>query len=126
MDTNFLMIPSQFKVDIFKELNRLLDVNYEIFVPDKVIKELKTLSVKGALKERKAARIALELSKDLKTVTITGSDPDEAILSQADRETVVCTNDRRLREAIRKKGGRAIYLKQRRFLELEGGDVGIS
>jgi rRNA-processing protein FCF1 len=38
----------------------------------------------------------------------------------------VCTNDRRLREGIRKKGGRAIYLKQRRFLELEGGDVGIS
>jgi rRNA-processing protein FCF1 len=108
MDTNFLMIPSQFKVDIFKELNRLLDVNYEIFVPDKVLQELKTLRIKGSLKERKAAKIALELSKDLKTVKITGSDPDEAILSQADRETVVCTND------------------QRRFLELEGGDVGIS
>jgi rRNA-processing protein FCF1 len=126
MDTNFLMMPFQFNVDIFAELERLLDVKYELFVPDKVVGELKTLSKKGSLNERKAARVALNLVQDVKKIKAEADDPDEAILSITDRDTVVCTNDKNLKERVIKKGGMAVFLRQKRTLELAGGNVGVS
>jgi rRNA-processing protein FCF1 len=126
MDANFLMVPSQFKVDIFGEINRLLDVKYDFFVPDKVLAELKALTKKGGQKEKKMARIGLELAKNMKVLGVKGADTDEAIISMVDKDTVVCTNDKLLREKIRERGGKVIFLRQRKFLELEGGLIGVS
>jgi rRNA-processing protein FCF1 len=126
MDSNFLMIPTQFNVDIFSEIARLLDFRYDIYVPDKVLVELKTLAKKGNLKERKAARVGLELASGMKTLPIEGANPDDALVSIADESTVICTNDKSLRQRILMKGGKAIYLRQKRFLELVGGEVGLS
>ncbi|MFQ5800261.1 MAG: PIN domain-containing protein [Candidatus Hydrothermarchaeales archaeon] len=126
MDTNFLMTPAQFNVDVFGELARLIDVSYELFVPDLVVKELQTLAKKGPLKNRKAARVALGLARGIKTIKVEGNNPDEAILSITDKKTVVCTNDKKLRERVMKKGGKVVFLRQKRILQLEGGDVGIS
>lgn len=120
------MIPFQFNVDIFSEIERLLDFGYDIFVPDKVLVELGTLAKKGNLKERKAARVGLGLAEGMKTLRIEGANPDDALVSIADRRTVICTNDKRLRQRILDKGGRAIFLRQKRFLELVGGEVGLS
>jgi rRNA-processing protein FCF1 len=126
MDSNFLMIPIQFNVDILSEISRLIDVSYDLFVPDKVLVELQTLAKKGNLKERKAARVGLELAKGMKILRIEGASPDDALVSIADESTVICTNDKLLRKRILKKGGKAIFLRQKRFLELVGGEVGLS
>jgi rRNA-processing protein FCF1 len=120
------MIPIQFNVDIFSEISRLIDVSYDIFVPDKVCVELQTLAKKGNLNERKAARVGLELAKGMKILHLEGASPDDALVSIADESTVICTNDKLLRKRILKKGGKAIYLRQKRFLELVGGEVGLS
>jgi rRNA-processing protein FCF1 len=120
------MIPIQFNVDIFSEISRLIDVSYDIFVPDKVRVELQTLAKKGNLNERKAARVGLELAKGMKILHLEGASPDDALVSIADESTVICTNDKLLRKRILKKGGKAIYLRQKRFLELVGGEVGLS
>ena len=40
LDTNFLLIPAQFKVDIFSEIDRICTFQYEIAVLDKTIDEL--------------------------------------------------------------------------------------
>lgn len=126
MDSNFLMIPFQFNVDIFSEIERLLDFSYDLFVPDKVFVELQTLAKKGNLKERKAARVGLELARKMKPVSIEGESPDDALVSIANNDTIICTNDKLLRKRILAKGGRAIFLRQKRFLELVGGEVGLS
>ena len=39
LDTNFLMIPSMFKVDIFSEIERICDFKYELCIVDKTLDE---------------------------------------------------------------------------------------
>jgi len=126
LDTNFLMVPGQFKVDILSEISRLLDVNYQLYVPEQVREELRELRRKGGLKERKAAEIALKIAGSMKTLRTSGATADEAISKLLGKGTVVCTNDRRLRELALKKGGKVIFLRQKSHLELEGGEIGVS
>ena len=40
LDTNFLLIPSQFKVDIFSEIKRICNFSYKLYVLDKSVGEL--------------------------------------------------------------------------------------
>lgn len=125
-DANFLMTPGLFGVDVFSEIKRLIDVDFEIMVPDKVIAELKTLSKKGNLKERKAAKIGLELSKDLKIVELPGLKPDDSLLGFSRKGWIICTNDKYLKNRIFKEGGKVIYLRMGGYLELRGGVLGLS
>ena len=41
--TNFLLIPVQFKVDIFSEIARIITFEYKLLVLDKTIEELKSI-----------------------------------------------------------------------------------
>lgn len=63
VDTNFFLIPWQFKVDIFSEFQQLLVSNYEIIILDKVIDELNSIknSKKTKGKDKTGAKFALQL-----------------------------------------------------------------
>ena len=63
LDTNFLLIPGQFKIDIFSELNKY--GKPKLFTLDLVVQELKTLST-GKGKDSAAAKLALELLQQKK------------------------------------------------------------
>ena len=63
LDTNFLLIPSQFKVDIFSELERICIFNYKLYVLDKTVDELKYIIEKQKGKHKEAAKIGLQLLK---------------------------------------------------------------
>ncbi len=126
MDTNFLMIPSQFRIDIQGEIQRILDVKYEIFVPDRVLSELRSLEKHGKGRVKEAARLALKLAQGFKVIRIGAQDSDKAILSIVDRDTVVCTSDRELKKAVLSRGGKVIFLKQKRYLDIAGGELGLS
>lgn len=41
LDTNFLLIPGQFKVNVFAEIERVMDVPYHLCIIDKTVDELK-------------------------------------------------------------------------------------
>jgi hypothetical protein len=118
LDSNFLLIPFQFGVDIFEELNRILDVKYKVFTLKKVIKELEGLSKQKGVKA-KQAHAALEEAKKLPLID-GNEDVDEAMLKLASKDTIICTNDKVLKEKIRKKGAPVIYLRQKKYLTLEG------
>ena len=45
-DTNFLLVPGQFGVNIVGELQRILDVNFEIAIPNVVVDELEVIERK--------------------------------------------------------------------------------
>ena len=60
LDTNFLTIPYQFGVDIFKEIERIIPDNYELVTLDGVTKELEDLAGEKG-KDAIAAKIGLEL-----------------------------------------------------------------
>ena len=64
IDTNFLLIPLKFKVDIFSEFNRISNFNYKLYIFEQSISELKNIIKKQSGKDKKAAQFALKLITD--------------------------------------------------------------
>ena len=116
LDTNFLLVPFQFKVDIFKEIDRIIDEKYELFIVDKTKEELEKLIKGGKEKERKAARLALQLIKkfNIKIINTQGDNVDDIIVNLKDKDTIVATQDKELRKRLR---GDVIVLRQKKYLK---------
>ena len=116
LDTNFLMIPGEFKVDILSEL---LGLGYtEIFTIDLVIIELKKLAVSKGRGGRNA-RIGLEFIRKGEVVVLKARSEraDEEILRLAKTgEYVVCTQDRELKKWLMDSGLNFVTLRQGRYL----------
>jgi len=118
LDTNGLMIPEQFGVDIFAELERL---GYRQFlVPVPVLKELRTLSrLADSKKDRLAAKIGLEMARGCCRILDSEDGADLALLRLAQEENVaVFTNDKELKKRLSSKGITVIRLRQRHYLEI--------
>ncbi len=101
LDTNALMMPSQFRIDLFEELRDLLGA-YEPVVLVEVVEELRRLSG-GHGKDAAAARLGLEMSRKC-TIVESGSEEgtvDGRISGYAGQHGgMVLTNDRALRNQL--------------------------
>jgi hypothetical protein len=124
IDTNFLLIPYQFKVDIFSEIRRICNVKYDVFVLDKTVGELERIIGKQGGKHREAAKLALGLlkSKGVKVIeTREDKVVDDIIVELANRkEHIVATQDKGLKRRLKTKGIPVITLRQRQYLVLRG------
>lgn len=119
IDTNFLMIPWQFGVDIFSEFYRICNFNYKLYIFEQSIGELKNITQKQSGRSKKAAQFALKLIK-LKNINIIKSenkDVDSLILENLDKETIIATQDTPLKKKILKKGASVIILRQKKYLK---------
>lgn len=116
LDANFLMIPAQFKVDIFEEIRRIMDKPYELITIKPVADELEKIAL-GKSKDAVAARIALELidMHNLKVIDATGR-ADTAIMRLSEKNGVACTQDKRLQRALKKKGTRVLAMRKKSHL----------
>ena len=124
-DTNFLLVPGQFGVDIVGELNRILDVKFRIAVPNVVLQELDVIEGKTRGKDLLAVRMAKKLAERFETVEIGrfGEKPiDDQIYEFAvsNERVIVCTNDKGLKKRLRERGVPVAYLRSKKILELEG------
>lgn len=119
LDTNFCMIPFQFKIDIYSEIRRIMDSKYKLCVLDKTIDELKELVKKGKGKHRDHAKLALLLLKKKKIKIIkTKLDNyvDDLIVGLVDGDYIVCTQDIGLKRKLENKGIKIIMMRQRKYL----------
>jgi len=119
LDTNFLTIPYQFNVDIFEEIDRIMEEKYELVTLDKVVEELKELT-KSRSKDAVAAKLGLELikNKNIKIINTEDKNVDNVIVSISDKNTIVATNDRMLRRKLKNKNVKVLYLRSKRRLEM--------
>ena len=120
IDTNFLMIPIQFMVDIFSEFNRICNFNYKLSIYEQSIRELKKIIEEQSGKNKKAAQFALKLVK-LKDIGIIESEKahvDTLILNNLGKDTIIATQDIHLRKELLKKGASVIILRQKKYLQL--------
>jgi uncharacterized protein len=117
IDTNFLVSALQFHVDILSELQRVCDFNYELAVIDKTIDELENIASKGKGKDKRAAKLALDIikAKGIKRIKAKASHVDDAIV--AEKGAAVATNDREL--IARLKGRKVIRLRAKRYLMIQ-------
>jgi rRNA-processing protein FCF1 len=120
LDTNFLMIPGTLMVDVFTELEKIMDCPYELCYVDRSIAELNKLAVFGKEKERFAAKLAVVLirQKSLKSLPSSKEDKsvDDTIVRYADKDSYVATQDKALKERVGERGARAVVLRQKKYL----------
>ena len=112
LDTNFLMVPAQFKVDIFSELGE-----YELVTLDRCMTELEKIS-KGKGRDAAAAKIAMKMAKGrVRIARAEGRGTDTAIVNYAKKKKcAVATNDQNLMKTLKKYGIKIIRLRQKKYL----------
>lgn len=119
LDTNFLLIPSQFNIDIFSEIDRIMLANYKLYVLDKSIDELKKIITdkKQKLKNKKAAKLALQLIKTKKQNIIkTKQDkPVDDIIADL-KGYIIATQDINLKKRLKFKKTKIITLRAKKKL----------
>ncbi len=122
LDTNFLLIPYQFRVDIFTQIDRIMHSQYKIFVLDKSVEELKKVIEEQKGKNRDAAKVALKLIA-IKSIAIirteSGKKTDDAILESSLKDDyIVATQDKDLKRRLINQGTEVIVLRQKKILVL--------
>ena len=125
IDTNFLVIPAQFSVDIFAETERVIERGVEFVVLSSVLREIEMMAHDSeSVAEQRTFRLALELTKRCKVVEYDPEEDlsvDEQILVYAQSVGgVLATNDRKLRDRAREKGVPVLRLRGKKTLSLEG------
>jgi len=123
LDSNFLFIPLQFKIDIFDEIEALIG-RFEPIILSTTMEELRSFSKKSSIKTQKQALSALNLAKRCRLVSVEKRPEesfDDVILRVAKEwKYSVATNDRTLRKRLRETGITTIFLRQKSHLEIEG------
>ncbi|WP_400201175.1 PIN domain-containing protein [Methanobrevibacter smithii] len=121
IDTNFFMVPFQFNVDIIDELEKALP-SYKLTTPIFVINELKGLKRNNKGKIRLNADLALKLANssniEIKDISLENNETvDDALLRVSE---VLATNDIELKKRDRKKGITVEYLRQKKYIAIDG------
>ncbi len=122
LDTNFLMIPMQFKVDIFTEIERIMKEPYELCIVDKTIDELNKLKKTESGKDKLAASVALKLIevkkiKHLKTEKNLNTDNLITELAKSP-DFIVGTQDKALKRILEQNNVQLLVLRQKKYLKL--------
>jgi rRNA-processing protein FCF1 len=117
LDTNFLIDSARFGIDL-EEISVFFQEPLEFFLISSSIKELEKIA-KNKGKLGSLAKLALEIIK-LKKIKILEEEesPDKAFLSLADKNTIIATNDSKLRKKLKKLGIKTIYLRAKKYLEV--------
>ena len=121
IDTNFFMVPFQFNVDIITELEKVLP-SYKLTTPSFVINELKGLKRNSKGKVRLNANLALKLANsskvEIKDISLLENETvDDALLRVSE---VLATNDVELKNRAKDKGITVVYLRQKKYIAVEG------
>ena len=117
LDTNFLLIPGRFRVDVFSELEGFGKPG--LYTIDLVVKELGMLA-EGRGSDAGHARLGLSLleKKGVTVLETRGEHADKELVRLASsRGYAVCTQDRELQKALKEKGVKVISLRQGARLE---------
>ncbi|MFT4297671.1 MAG: PIN domain-containing protein [Candidatus Woesearchaeota archaeon] len=127
-DTNFLVIPERFKIDIFSEAKKMIDsadIGFMVF--DKTIYELQKLaSAKG--KTGISAKVALELINS-KGINVINTDNREYVddmlvnyrsyLPDLKAEVIIATQDKELKERLKKNKIKVLVMANKSKLSIK-------
>lgn len=110
LDTNMLLTALENKIDIMTEVARIMDTSYSLAIIDKTLQELEG---------KKMGRLAQEyIKKNNIAIIPTAQDKnvDNLILDHATSHTIVATQDKKLKEKLKKRKMGIIIIRQKRYL----------
>lgn len=106
IDTDFLLDCVKWKVDLFSEFEKTCDFQYELCVLDKTLEELEG---------KEGSKLAKEYAKKMITIKTAMDRPtDELILVM--EPCYVATQDKDLKEKLKKAGFSLITIRQKKYL----------
>ncbi len=124
LDTNFLMLPLRFGVDIRRELERILEGAFSLATTPAVLNELNRLKLNVKTRELRNIEFALssaEGMEKLDDLLREGEDVDDELVRLSNVEgVIVATTDAELRKRIKRLGHPVVFLRQRRYLAIDG------
>jgi len=114
LDTNFLLIPFRFRINIMAELDYLIEESHFYVVSSRTVAELEKLG-SSVGKDGMAARLALKMLKASRIEMVKNEEHvDDWIVGYAkDNNAIVCTNDAALRRRLKRLNVKMIALRSR-------------
>jgi rRNA-processing protein FCF1 len=120
LDTNILLVPAQFSVDIFSEIDRLVAESHELCVLDKTLDELNQVAKTADTgKDKRAAMlgIAFVAGKKMKVLATKEGHPDDIIVELSERgKQIVATQDMNLKRRLKEKGVSVLTMRSQTHL----------
>ena len=118
------MMSAQFHVEVVSELEKILP-SCKLLVPTAVLNELSRIKNRTKGKNKIAASIAIKIATSSPIVVLEmelnhGESVDDSLLRLSEKSRLLCTNDRELRIKAREKDINVIFLRQRRYLDVDG------
>lgn len=115
LDTDFLLIALKHHVDIFDGLTNICDFGFEVFVVDRTFDELK-----GKQMEKLAVSfIENKLNVIYSSSEHKGKTVDEILLNLPFDDIIVCTQDKDLKEKLKKRKIPIITIRQKKYLAFD-------
>ena len=109
LDTNFILHCISYKIDFMRELERLLDERFEACIFNKTLHELEGKK-EGRLAKALIEKLGIKLIKAPE-----GMNVDSALLDLPPL-TLVGTQDKALKEKLKKRGIEVISIRQKQYL----------
>lgn len=106
LDTDFLLCSLRFRISLTEELRRILDDSFEIYILDKTIDELKG---------KKDSKLALEFIKKFRILKTSKNLPFDDLVMNF-RGYTIATQDKALKEKLKKANFGVITIRQKRYL----------
>jgi rRNA-processing protein FCF1 len=121
-DTNFLLIPIRFGVDILAETTEAVNDIVEFYVSSKVVEEIKLLIFNAKPGLERELRFALNMANRFKIIEDDSSlSVDDSLIQLAEKNNMILgTVDKELRKKAKKSGVKVVFLRQGRRLLLDG------
>jgi rRNA-processing protein FCF1 len=117
IDSSILIAGPQYRLNIFQQLNDLIEGKKEFMTLSTIKKELENLSRKTSVLGLNARR-ALKAVENLKIIEVEGKNADDSIVEYAEEnKCIVCTDDRELKKKLKKIGVKTIIIKGRKKLD---------
>jgi rRNA-processing protein FCF1 len=124
LDSNALFVPLKFKLDIFVEVEHLLNRHVEFVLLSPVKRELELLAANESPKIRGEATYALRFAEKCNYVSVGDYEDlptDDIVVKLAKAwNSPVFTNDRQLRRRLRDISVPVIYVRQKSRLQIDG------
>ena len=114
LDTSFILTALKYKIDIKSELTNIIDEKFSIHYIDKTIYELRGKPLEKLAKE------ILEKINAKKITTTEDNNVDSLLIShsEAKKDIFVATQDKHLKEKLKKRNVGLITIRQKKYLKI--------
>lgn len=103
LDTNAVMDMVDFKIDIFAELERVLDFSYQVCVVEGTMEELEDILKGQRLRFARAAKMGMAILKSKNVKVLPGKGKVDDILTDYSHQgALILTQDRELKRRLSK------------------------